>query len=226
MTLQAIAPSPVDPIVALAENKDWTGRKIFKENESPLQPTPGFSRAKDAASGFSSSISWALNRLSGGSEYNPGFFSPTPDQIDYLAGQVGGGVTREVTKGIQAIGNIGEKESLPSHKLPLISRFYGSVDATNHEKTQYYNNIKRLNEYELEIKGRRKEGKPVQDYIKEHPESRFVNIANKVDADISKLKKKQKILKDRGAKKDVIERIDASILLYMKRLNDVVNAHK
>lgn len=226
MTLQVIAPSPFDPIVALAENKDWTGRQIFKENESPLQPTPGFSRAKDAASGFSKSISWTLNRLSGGSEYNPGFFSPTPDQIDYLAGQIGGGATREVTKAIQAIGNIGEKESLPSHKLPLISRFYGSVDAKNHEKTQYYNNIKRLNEYELEIKGRRKEGKPVQDYIKDHPESRFVNIANKVDADISKLKKKQKILKDRGAKKEIIERIDTSILLYMKRLNDAVNAHK
>ena len=226
MTLQTISPSPMDPIVALAENKDWTGRPIFKEDMNKLQPTPGFSRAKDAASGFSRSISWALNRLSGGSEYNPGFFSPTPDQIDYLAGQIGGGVTREAIKTVQAIGNIGEKESLPSHKLPLISRFYGSIDDVNHEKTQYYNHIKRFNEYELEIKGRRKEGKPVQDYIKDHPESRFVNIANKIDADITKLKKKKKILTDRGAEKEVIERIDNAIILYMKRLNDTINARK
>ena len=39
-----------------------------------------------------------FNYLSGGGEYGIGVVSPTPDQIDYLLGQLTGGVGREVGK--------------------------------------------------------------------------------------------------------------------------------
>jgi hypothetical protein len=64
-----------------------------------LNPTPGFTRAKDTASAFSKMTSEALNYLSGGSKYRPGIFSPTPDQIDYLIGQATGGVGRDLVHG-------------------------------------------------------------------------------------------------------------------------------
>jgi hypothetical protein len=46
-SIQTIAPTPPDPLVALSENKDWTGKPIAKEDFSKLSPTPGFSQHED-----------------------------------------------------------------------------------------------------------------------------------------------------------------------------------
>jgi hypothetical protein len=220
MSVQTITPTPLDSIIALAENKDWTGRSIYKDNFNPLQPTPGFSRAKDSATGVSYGISWALNRLSGGSQYKPGIFSPTPDQIDYLAGQVGGGVVREGIKVGQAIMNIGSKEPLPTHKIPVVSRFYGSIDSDMQVRTRYYDILKTMNEHDLEIKGLAKAGKSAYSYIQENPEARFVAMAKQTDTNIRKLTTEKRELEDQNISKDVIKRIDNVILANMKRLNE------
>jgi hypothetical protein len=226
-SLQTLSPTPFDPIVALAENKDWTGRKIFKEDMNPMVPTPGFSRARDAATGVSYGISWALNRLSGGSQYKPGLFSPTPDQIDYLAGQVGGGVTREIIKVGQAAMNIGSSDKLPAHKIPVVSRFYGEVDSDLQTRSRYYNLIKEMGQHELEVKGLGKAGKSPAEYIKENPDVRFIGLANKTDNNIKKLKERRNALAARNVPEETLKQIDTLILANMKRLNEVYkSAHK
>jgi hypothetical protein len=50
LSIQTIAHTAIDPLVALSENKDWTGKPIAKEDFNKLSPTPGFSRNKDTAS--------------------------------------------------------------------------------------------------------------------------------------------------------------------------------
>ena len=47
--MQIIAPTVMDPFVALAQNKDWTGRPIYIENRNNLDPKPGLQRSKDSA---------------------------------------------------------------------------------------------------------------------------------------------------------------------------------
>jgi hypothetical protein len=83
-SIQTIAPTAIDPLVALSENKDWTGKPIAKEDFNKLSPTPGFSRSKDTASDPSKWIAEAINTISRGNKYVPGMASPTADQIDYL----------------------------------------------------------------------------------------------------------------------------------------------
>ena len=124
--VQMISPTALDPLVALAENKDWTGKPIAKTAYN--KATPGHALTKDTASYPSKLLSEAINTLSGGTKYTAGVMSPTPDQIDYLWGQVTGGVGREVSKLQQSISATAAGEDLPIHKIPLVGRFYGDAD--------------------------------------------------------------------------------------------------
>ena len=222
LSLQTITPTIIDPFAALAENKDWTGKTIYRENFSSLNPTPGFTRTKDTATWFSKKLSWAFNRMSGGTEYKPGLFSPTADQIDYLFGQAAGGVGREATKVQQAAQALIGGEELPSYKIPLVGRFYGSNEGQSNEATKFYHNLKTLNAHELEIKGRQKAREPVGDYIKENPEARYWAMANRFETSIAKLTDRKRHMVEKDASKDSIRNMNNLIAAQMKRLNDTV----
>jgi hypothetical protein len=168
-------------------------------------------------------LSSALNLATGGSKYTPGYFSPTPDQIDYLAGQATGGVGRELGKVSQTVQATVSGEELPTHKIPVIGRLYGNAEGSTHEGSRFYDNIKMLNAHEREIKGLQKDGKSASEYIKDHPEARYFKMANQLESNIRKLKAKKDILKQRNANKDYVRSVDAQITAQMKRLNDVVS---
>lgn len=89
---QIVAPTVADPFVALLANRDWTGKPIYLENFNKLDPEPGYSRTKDSATIWAKEFSKAINAITGGTQYTPGGWSPTPDQIDYMIEQLTGGV--------------------------------------------------------------------------------------------------------------------------------------
>jgi hypothetical protein len=222
LSLQTIAPTIVDPLAAIAENRDWTGKPIARPNFG-LNVTPGHMRAKDTASAFSKTVSRALNWMSGGTEYKPGAFSPTPDQIDYLIGQVTGGVGREVMKVEQTAASAFTGEDLPTYKIPLLGRFYGNSDDSSAQANKFYANLKLMNEHEAEIRGRRKAGEPIRDYLEANPEARLFDAANKIEREVSKLRKVKRELVERDADRDQVKRIEEQINVRMKRFNDTVN---
>lgn len=223
-SVQTIAPTFADPLVALAENRDWTGKDIAKKDRSNTNPTPGYTRAKETASWFSKELSYYLNLASGGTKYKPGFLSPTPDQIDYLIGQVTGGVGREALKIEQTIASTVTGEELPPYKIPLAGRFYGDTKSASAESNRFYENITRLNEHENEIKGRRENRENPGEYLRENPEARLYQFANKIEQDVTKLRKRRRELLERGASKESIKMIETQITNRMKRLNDRVKA--
>ena len=224
MSLQSLAPTAVDPLVALAENRDWTGRPIARGDMNKLAPTPGHTRAKGTSSAFSKAVSEGANWLSGGTKYKPGFFSPTPDQIDYLIGQATGGVGREAMKIEQTITSSVTGEDLPAHKIPLAGRFYGDSAQTSSQANAFYSNLERLNAHEAEIKGRQKHGEPVGDYLKDNPDARLYQMANKIERDVSALRKQKRALVEKGANADRVKLMDLRIAARMSQLNEQVKA--
>ncbi|SOD41958.1 hypothetical protein SAMN06298226_2278 [Nitrosovibrio sp. Nv4] len=188
-SIQTIAPTAIDPLVALSENRDWTGKPIAKEDFNKLSPTPGFSRNKDTASGPAKWIAEAINTISGGNKYVPGVFSPTADQIDYLAGQVTGGVGRESGKAQQSVSAVLTGEDLPPHKIPLLGRFFGDSENSSSQGNAFYSNLKRINEIESELKGRRKDRLPIDEFKVENPEYRLVERAKLIQRLVSKQRK-------------------------------------
>jgi diguanylate cyclase (GGDEF)-like protein len=225
ISLQTISPTAVDPLAALAENRDWTGKPIAKQDFNSLSPTPGYTRAKDTAPWYTKKIAYALNLLSGGTDYRPGMISPTPDQIDYLIGQAAGGVGREVSKLDQTVESAFTGEELPVHKIPLVGRFVGNTTGQSAEGGKFYAAIKRLNEHEAEIKGLRQEGdaKAALEYLRDNPEAQLVNVANRVERDVQKLRKQKReaVEKDQTERVKMLEKL---ITMRMKALNDRIKA--
>lgn len=221
-SVQTIAPTIADPLVALAENRDWTGKQIAKKDRSDNEPTPGYTRAKDTASWFSKQLSYYLNLASGGTKYKQGLISPTPDQLDYLIGQVTGGVGREILKVEQTASSMATGEELPTHKIPLVGRFYGDAESKSAESGKFYANIRKLNEHEAEIKGRRENREPLGDYVKSNPEARLFEAGNSAEKDVNNLRKRKRELLEKGASRESIRIVETQIANRMKRLNDMV----
>ncbi|MDD2990618.1 MAG: hypothetical protein PHI64_16880 [Zoogloea sp.] len=220
ISVQTIAPTAVDPLVALAENRDYTSKPIAQQDFNGLSPTPGHTRAKDTASGLSKAIAYWANLGSGGTNYKPGLVSPTPDQLDYLIGQITGGVGREYLKGEQTVSSLFSGEELPTYKIPLLGRFYGDTQGQSSEGTRYYANLKELHLHKAEIEGRRKDGGDVAEYLNENPTARFaLGGLLRVENEVRKL---------REAKRDALEKvqpgrvqmIDARITMLMRQFNE------
>lgn len=221
-SVQTLAPTVADPFVALAENKDWTGKPIAKEDISNLDPTPGYTRSKETASYISKAMAKFLNFATGGTDYTPGLASPTPDQIDYLIGQLTGGVGRELLKAEQTVTSQFTGEELPIYKVPLVGRFIGDSEGQAAERNRFYNNLILLNKHEREIKGRLKDRVPTRDYLMEYPEARLYSYANQVERNIRALRKQRDMLIEKGAPKERVKRIENQMTVQMQRFNERV----
>jgi hypothetical protein len=221
---QTLAPTFADPIVALFENKDWTGKPISKEDLFSLRPTPGYTRAREGANVLSTNLAEFLNYASGGTKHQPGVLSPTPEQIEYLVGQVFGGVGREAIKLSTSVEKTITGEDLPPYKIPLYGRFVGETKSSAAESNKFYKNMERLNRLDLEIKGRREDREPIGDFMRENPESRLLPMANKTYKDVQALRKRRKELLERDAPRESIQAVEKQITRKMQVLNDRVNA--
>ena len=215
---QTISPTVFDPVVALSENKDWTGKAIYREDFSKNNPTPGFTRTKDSASALSKGVAWGINAITGGTDYTPGRFSPTPDEIDYLIGQATGGVGREVTKAMTTAGAIATGEDLPLYKVPLVGRLVGTSADNAAIRDKFYDHIRELNLHKAEIKGRKENGESTMEYRKDNPESRLIGLATEIESDVRDLQKRRKKYLEEG-KREKVKMIELQIAARMNKLN-------
>lgn len=222
---QMVAPTVIDPIVALMQNRDWTGKPIYRENNNPLDPQPGHKMAKDSASTPSRAITEAINKITGGTDYRPGAWSPTPDQLDYVIGQLTGGLGRELLKVNQTISATVTGDELPPYKIPLVGRLYGNTRGPAGQSEKYYENVKLLNEIENEIKGRYRNGQDAGAYRDSEPLSSVVPLANAMENQVRKLRENRSILTERkpDGYQERVRDVDERIGRAMERLNAEVS---
>jgi hypothetical protein len=217
---QTIAPTLADPFVALFENRDWSGNPIAKENFNSLAPTPGYTRAKDTASLLSKELSYYLNLASGGTEFAPGALSPTPDQIDYLFGQITGGLGREIMKTEQTATALITGEDLPPFKIPLFGRLYGDTSTSAADANRFYENIRRMNIHKEEIDGRQESRRPVGEYLRENPEARLVTAASSTYREVQQMRNRKREMVERGASRESVRIMEQRIASRMRQFND------
>jgi hypothetical protein len=227
LAVQTLFPTAVDPIIALAENKDSFGRPIYRPDRSTT-PTPGYLRSRDTASTLGKGIAEFLNWASGGTKYQKGtafgpFSSPTGDEVDFLAGQVGGGLYREISKVGKAIGAQSTGEALAPYQRPIVSRFYGETGSPAAVSQTFYNNVTRMTDHENEIKGRMKNREDVEGYLNDNPEARLWKRANTIENKVNELNKRKRMFIERGFPKERVQAVDAQKTLLMQRFNDQVS---
>ena len=221
-SLQTITPSVVDPFAALAENKDFTGKEIYREDFNKLNPTPGHARAKDVATFYSRWISEALNFMTGGTEFKPGLISWSPDSIDYLIGQAFGGVGREANKVFQTGSAASTGEDLPLYKIPLVGRFVGDTEGQGGQSAKFYEAIKQINMHEAEYKGLLKEGRRQEAaaYLAENPAVKLILAGNHAELTLRKLRSQKRDLVEKDADKEQVRAIDERITATMRKFNE------
>lgn len=226
LSMQTIAPTALDPIAALTENKDWTGKPIARVSSN--KALPGHTQWKDTATGFSKVVAEAINWVSGGNEYVAGAFSPTPDQIDYLIAQLGGGVAREAAKVQQTVSSTLSGEELPTHKIPLVGRFVGNAASQASQGSAFYANLNKLNELETEIKGLRKDGKfeEASQLIRQNPQAIMIPMANRAERDVQKLRREKRELIAKDASREEVRAKEEQITAVMARLNEAAARRK
>ncbi len=225
-SVQTVTPTFLDPFVALGENKDWTGKPISKEDIFSLRPTPGYTRAREGANWLSTKLAEFLNFSSGGDADRKGVISPTPEQLEYLAGQAFGGVGREAIKLTTTIQKTATGEDLPPYKIPLYGRFVGETKSSAAESNKFYKNMLKLNELQSVVDGRRDRKEPIGDFMRENPETRLLPLANKTYKDVQALRKRRAALLEKDAPKESIQAVENMITRRMQVLNDRVKAMK
>jgi len=219
LSIQTIAPTLLDPVVAIAENKDWTGQKIAREDFSGLNPTPGFTRSRESATVLAQEVSRLLNFMTGGTDERRGFVSPTADQIEYLLGQLSGGVGREAMKIAKTAEAAYTGEELPSYSIPLVGRFFGNVNEMAAVSSAFYRNLTELNIHKREIQNLRENKGDVQAYLRDNPEARLAQMAQAQYRQVQNLRK----LRTEALKRDDKERakkLEEQIKIRMQRLNE------
>ena len=224
--MQTVAPTILDPMAALIENRDWTGNSIYKEDFDKNKPTPGWTRAKDSASPISQSIAYWMNYLTGGGEFGKGVMSPTPDHIDYVVGQLTGGVGRDVfIKPSGAIKSVSTGEELPVYKIPIVGKFAGETTGQAPESNRFYGNMERIGEHKFTLDEMREKGRNDlrMKYLQDNPDSRYVAMAEKVQREVGYLRRQKRALIERDAPKEQVRRIDDRITEKMRAFNDRVS---
>jgi hypothetical protein len=222
LSMQTIAPTALDPFVALRENKDWTGKPIARTSNNAA--VPGHSQYKDTVPTPFIWLAELVNKLSGGNEYVAGVLSPTPDQIDYLWGQATGGVGRELSKAFQTTKALVTGEELPTYKIPLLGRFVGNSEGQANQASSFYGNLNKLNELETEVKGLRKDGKAAEAaaLIRSRPDAYLIARANVAERQVQRLRREKRELLKNGAERSAIKAKEMQITETMKRLNAAV----
>ncbi|WP_312531277.1 LPD38 domain-containing protein [Comamonas sp.] len=219
--MQMFTPTWADPAIALATNKDWMGKSIFKEVRDINHPTPGHARVKDATA---LPYRWAargINAATGGSEWEQGAISPTPEAIQYLVEQAFGGVLREANKLGATATAAATGEELAPHQWFLVGRVYGNTTGMNGQSGTYYDNTKRINVALAEAKARIERGENVDAVLKDVPLAKAAGVeklADKRVSDLTKLRRKVQA-SDLPDKKDQVKAINKEIESTMRLLN-------
>ena len=220
MSMQTLAPTVLDPLVALTENKDFTGKPIARVSSN--KDMPGHLQGKDTSTYIGKLLSESINFASGGNHYRAGVFSPTPDQIDYLFAQVTGGVGREYAKVEQTATSLAQGEELPPYKVPFFGRFYGNAKSQASQGTAFYAATGRLNALETEAKNMRKDGnwQGALQLIQSRPDARLIDQANETERRVQELRREKRALVAKGASRDVVRAKEEQITQVMQRFNE------
>ena len=152
---QFLSPTAGDPILALEQNVDWSGRKI-RPGENPFEkaPSPDSQKYWNSTSDIAKWVTEKLNALTGGSEVRPGAIDVSPTTLEYLYEFASGGAGRFINNVIDApIKQLVDGE-IETFRIPFVRKIYGDVGARATQE-KFYQNLEQVyyaqQEYRLAI---------------------------------------------------------------------------
>jgi hypothetical protein len=194
--LKTVAPTILDPIIEIQANRNFAGTPIEREKFGENDQRPGFERAREGTQRLPTGqayleISKAINTLTGGDDYEAGFYSPTPELVRYKAQVMGGGLLREAEKIVNTTFDVASGEDVKPTGVPVLGRLYGEVDDAQVQTRRFYDNLDRIAKAENVLNAAAKKGDVAraERVLEESPEAAFSETANDAKASVNKLNK-------------------------------------
>jgi hypothetical protein len=126
-----ISPTIMDPWLQVYSNQNWLGWDIhpnpaFDNNAYGDDTRPKFRRVKDATQ-LSRVVSEKLNMWTGGSFVESGWADVFPDDIDHIAGYLGGGMARTFGQSVDVFQTLAAGDEVDTAQIPLIKDLYRKI---------------------------------------------------------------------------------------------------
>lgn len=221
--LTMVMPTAGDWAVDLAMNRDFTGNQISRTRYNERNPGSAIAREstlRTPSGQVYQGISKAINDLTGGSDRKAGAVSPTPEELRYIMGVVGGGVYRETEKAINAAVMLASGDEIKATQVPLGSRFVGEVRDEDVQRSRYYKNSRKLEDLEADLKDAAKDRDSAKmNELRQDKLTNAIGLNNAVQRHITQI---NKMAKDDIGDKAAMAKHDANRAAAMRRLNDEV----
>ncbi len=133
---QFLAPTFLDPVVQLGENKSFSGYPIHPEKYDRYDPNSSLYFAN--APWWAKDVARILNSATGGDEHSPGLIDISPDDIQHVVEFAGGGTMRTATRMVSVMGNLWTGDEIAPEDIPVFRRFYGSTNTGTAMRSAFY----------------------------------------------------------------------------------------
>lgn len=124
--LQFVAPTVADPFIQWAENKNFAGNPLRKEQNQFGPPHPEYQMGFKSTSAPAKWLAEMLNDTTGGNEVRPGFVNVNPVFFDFSVSSIAGGAGRtylQILSGpLKAVGD----DEIQAREIPFANIFVGA----------------------------------------------------------------------------------------------------
>lgn len=139
--LNFFAPSILDPVVDLAQNRNFMGRKIMPDHNAYGPDVPDSQRYWGSGSPIWKPITDFLNSATGGDKIVPGTIDISPEVPEYLSGVVIGSAGAFVQRSMDAVmKGFNPDEDLTADDIPMVHKLVGGKPGW-YDKAVYYDRI-------------------------------------------------------------------------------------
>lgn len=135
--LQAAAPTIADPFVQWAENKNFAGNPLYKEQLPYGVPKPEFQMGFRSTSQSSKWLAEMMNNVSGGNEVRPGSVNVNPAMIDFAVSSLIGGAGKSYLQALNLPLKLLSGDDLQAREIPFVNIF-GSAQPENQIEGKFF----------------------------------------------------------------------------------------
>jgi hypothetical protein len=126
--LKMFTPSGARPIVDIALNRKFTGRKVKPEQPAFIPESQRY--YEQTNKGLVGFFKW-LNEASGGNKYERGAIDFSPADVQYLFESYTGGAGKFINRSYDTASRVLSGEEIQPENVPIIRRFYGKANDYN-----------------------------------------------------------------------------------------------
>lgn len=220
--LQFAMPTVADPFVQLAENKNFAGNPIFKEQAPYSVPKPQYQMGFKSASAPAQWLAEWMNEFAGGNEVRPapGMFNMNPSVLDFIVSTGLGGFGKTALQTSSLPIKLAGEEPIQGREIPFWNIFTSAKPEYQIE-AKYYKNIKAVQLTAEEVKNYRGNPEELASIRAEHAgEIRLGGRAKMTSLILEKLNQRKRMIeKNDPSNREALDANDARRKAVMAQFN-------